>query len=232
MRCVIIDDEPLALDLLESYVNKTPILTLEGKFSSAILAIEQLKENPVDLVFLDIQMPLLNGLEFARLINPEQTRVVFTTAFEQYAIDGYKVNALDYLLKPITYSDFLQAVHKAFSWYEIAKQPKNERKTIIVKSDYKQMQIEIDKILYVEGLKDYIKIYVHEQPKPILTLMSMKSMEELLPPSKFMRIHRSFIVNKNRINVIDKSRLIIEKSVIPVSESYKSVLTQFLNERS
>jgi len=232
MRCVIIDDEPLALDLLESYVNKTPLLTLEGKFSSAILAIEHLKENPVDLVFLDIQMPLLNGLEFARLINPEQTRVVFTTAFEQYAIDGYKVNALDYLLKPITYSDFLQAVHKATSWYEIAKQPKNERKTIIVKSDYKQIQIELDKILYVEGLKDYIKIYVYEQPKPILTLMSMKSMEELLPSSKFMRIHRSFIVNKNRINVIDKSRLIIVKSVIPVSESYKSVLTQFLNERS
>lgn len=231
MKCAIIDDEPLALDLLESYVSKTPFLTLEGKFSSAILALEEIKNNPVDLIFLDIQMPLLNGLEFSKLIN-NNTRVVFTTAFDQYAIDGYKVNALDYLLKPITYSDFLQAAHKALNWFESKKQPIIERESIIVKSDYKHIQIELNKILYVEGLKDYIKIYVHEQAKPTLTLMSMKSMEELLPPSRFMRVHRSFIVNKNRINIIDKGRLFIDKKIIPVSDSYKTALTQFLNERS
>lgn len=232
MRCAIIDDEPLALELLESYINKTPFLTLVGKYSSAIQALESIKENPIDLAFVDIQMPILNGLEFSRLINSE-TRIIFTTAFDQYAIDSYKVNALDYLLKPITYANFLQAANKALNWYTIAKQySQPERESIIVKSDYKHIQIELNKILYVEGLKDYIKIYIHEQAKPTLTLMSMKSMEELLPSTKFMRVHRSFIVNKNRINVIDKCRIIIEKNIIPVSESYKSTFLQFLNERS
>lgn len=232
MRCVIIDDEPLALELLESYINKTPFLTLVGKYSNAIEALEEIKNNMIDLAFVDIQMPTLNGLEFSKLIGSE-TRIIFTTAFDYYAIDSYKVNALDYLLKPITYPDFLQAANKALNWFKITKiQSLPERESIIVKSDYKHIQIKLNKILYVEGLKDYIKIYIHEQAKPTLTLMSMKSMEELLPPAKFMRVHRSFIVNKNRINAIDRGRIIIGKNIIPVSESYKSTLLQFLNERS
>ena len=151
LTCAIVDDEPLALDLLESYVNKTPFLTLKGKYSSAVQAMKELPDKQVDLLFLDIQMPELNGLEFSKMVDTH-TRIVFSTAFEQYAIDGYKVNALDYLLKPISYVDFLQAANKAVQWFELLQQPKEEIESIFVKSDYKLVQIELKKILYVEGL--------------------------------------------------------------------------------
>lgn len=180
LRCAIVDDEPLALSLLESYVNKTPFLELAGKYSSAVQAMKELPGNQIDLLFLDIQMPELNGLEFSKMVAP-RTRIVFTTAFGQYAIDGYRVNALDYLLKPISYVDFLQAANKALQWFELVQKPE-EVDSIFVKSDYKLVQVELKKILYIEGLKDYIKIYTEDAPKPILSLMSMKSMEELLPP--------------------------------------------------
>ena len=161
LTCAIVDDEPLALDLLESYVNKTPFLTLKGKYSSAVQAMKELPDKQVDLLFLDIQMPELNGLEFSKMVDTH-TRIVFSTAFEQYAIDGYKVNALDYLLKPISYVDFLQAANKAVQWFELLQQPKEEIESIFVKSDYKLVQIELKKILYVEGLKDYVKIYTED----------------------------------------------------------------------
>ncbi len=231
LKCAIIDDEPLALDLLESYVKKTPFLELEGKYSSAVQAMKQLPDKHVDLLFLDIQMPELNGLEFSKMISPD-TRIVFTTAFGQYAIDGYKVNALDYLLKPISYIDFLQAANKAVKWFELLQQPKDEIQSIFVKSDYKLVQIELKNILYIEGLKDYIKIYEENNPKPILSLMSMKTMEELLPSSRFMRVHRSFIVQKDKIRVIDRGRIVFGKSYIPVSDSYKQAFQEFLEQRS
>ena len=166
LTCAIVDDEPLALDLLESYVNKTPFLTLKGKYSSAVQAMKELPDKQVDLLFLDIQMPELNGLEFSKMVDTH-TRIVFSTAFEQYAIDGYKVNALDYLLKPISYVDFLQAANKAVQWFELLQQPKEEIESIFVKSDYKLVQIELKKILYVEGLKDYVKIYTEDTARPI-----------------------------------------------------------------
>ena len=197
LNCAIVDDEPLALDLMESYVAKTPFLNLTGKYSSAVQAMKELPERQVDLLFLDIQMPELSGLEYSKMVSPD-TRVVFTTAFEQYAIDGYRVNALDYLLKPISYADFLQAANKAVQWFELLQQPKEEITSIFVKSDYKLIQIPLDNILYIEGLKDYIKIYEEGASKPILSLMSMKAVEELLPASRFMRVHRSFIVQKER----------------------------------
>lgn len=231
LTCAIIDDEPLALDLLESYVNKTPFLQLAGKYSSAVTAMKELPEQQVDLLFLDIQMPELNGLEFSKMV-PPHTRIVFTTAFEQYAIDGYKVNALDYLLKPISYVDFLQAANKAVQWFELLQQPRDEVQSIFVKSDYKLVQIELSKILYVEGLKDYIKIYEEDTPKPILSLMSMKAMEELLPASRFMRVHRSYIVQKEKIRIIDRGRIVFGKTYIPVSDSYKQAFQEFLNQRS
>lgn len=180
LHCAIVDDEPLALSLLESYVNKTPFLELAGKYSSAVQAMKELPGHQIDLLFLDIQMPELNGLEFSKMVDA-RTRIVFTTAFGQYAIDGYRVNALDYLLKPISYVDFLQAANKALQWFELVQKPE-EIDSIFVKSDYKLVQVELKKILYIEGLKDYIKIYTEDAPKPILSLMSMKSMEELLPP--------------------------------------------------
>ncbi len=230
LTCAIVDDEPLALNLLESYVKKTPFLSLQGKYSSAIQAMKELPAKSVDLIFLDIQMPDLNGLEFSRMVS-ERTRIVFVTAFEQYALEGYRVNALDYLLKPVSYIDFLQAANKALQWFELVQKPE-ELESIFVKSDYKLVQIELKKILYIEGLKDYIKIYTEEQPKPILSLMSLKAMEELLPASRFMRVHRSFIVQKDKIKVIDRGRIVFDKTYIPVSESYKSEFQHFLDGRS
>lgn len=231
LTCAIVDDEPLALGLLESYVRKTPFLQLAGTYSSAVQAMNELPGKHIDLLFLDIQMPELNGLEFSRMI-PSGTRIVFTTAFEQYAIDGYKVNALDYLLKPISYADFLQAAHKAVQWFELLQHPKEEIQSIFVKSDYKLVQIELNKILYIEGLKDYIKIYEENNPKPILSLMSMKAMEELLPASGFIRVHRSFIVRKDKIRTIDRGRIVFGKAYIPISDSYKQSFQEFLEQRS
>ncbi|VFB15114.1 two component transcriptional regulator, LytTR family [Bacteroides heparinolyticus] len=231
LNCAIVDDEPLALGLLESYVDKTPFLELAGKYSSAVQAMKELPGKHVDLLFLDIQMPELNGLEFSRMVD-SSTRIVFTTAFGQYAIDGYKVNALDYLLKPISYVDFLQAANKALQWFELLQQPKEEIQSIFVKSDYKLVQIELNKILYIEGLKDYIKIYEEDSPKPILSLMSMKAMEALLPSSRFMRVHRSYIVQKDKIRIIDRGRIVFGKNYIPVSDSYKQSFQDFLDQRS
>lgn len=230
LNCAIVDDEPLALSLLESYVNKTPFLDLTGKYSSAMQAMKELPDMKVNLLFLDIQMPELNGLEFSRMVDP-QTRIVFTTAFGQYAIDGYRVNALDYLLKPISYPDFLQAANKALQWFDLVQKPE-EKESIYVKSDYKLVQIELKKILYIEGLKDYIKIYLEDSPKPILSLMSMKSMEELLPANRFMRVHRSYIVQKEKIRIIDRGRIVFDKTYIPISDSYKQAFQSFLDERS
>lgn len=231
LKCAIVDDEPLALNLLESYVQKTPFLQLAGRYSSAVQAMKDLPEMQVDLIFLDIQMPELSGLEFSKMIAPH-TRIVFTTAFDQYAIDGYKVNALDYLLKPISYTDFLQAANKAVQWFDLLKQPQEELESIFVKSDYKLIQVELKNILYIEGLKDYIKIYEENAPKPILSLMSMKSMEELLPSSRFMRVHRSYIVQKDKIRIIDRGRIVFGKNYIPISDSYKQAFQDFLDKRS
>ena len=239
LRCALVDDEPLALSLLESYIRKTDSLELCGSYSSAIQAMKSLPEHPVDLLFLDIQMPELNGLEFSRMVS-DNTRIIFTTAFEQYAIDGYRVNALDYLLKPISYNDFIEAVNKALQWFELRKKAETpdsvqtslptDSNHIYVKSDYKIVQIELDKILYIEGLKDYIKIYTEDNPRPILSLTSMKTMEEKLPSNRFIRVHRSYIVQKQKIKIIDKGRIVFGKEYIPVSDSYKQELQNYVNE--
>ena len=239
LRCALVDDEPLALSLFESYVRKTDSLELCGSYSSAIQAMKSLPEHPVDLLFLDIQMPELNGLEFSRMVS-DNTRIIFTTAFEQYAIDGYRVNALDYLLKPISYNDFIEAVNKALQWFELRKKAETpdsvqtslptDSNHIYVKSDYKIVQIELDKILYIEGLKDYIKIYTEDNPRPILSLTSMKTMEEKLPSNRFIRVHRSYIVQKQKIKIIDKGRIVFGKEYIPVSDSYKQELQNYVNE--
>ena len=172
-------------------------------------------------------MPDLNGLEFSKMVN-EKTRIVFVTAFEQYALEGYRVNALDYLLKPVSYVDFLQAANKALQWFELVNNKTDQIESIFVKSDYKLIQIELKKILYIESLKDYIKIYTEDQTKAILSLMSLKAMEELLPSSQFMRVHRSYIVNKDKIKIIDRGRIVFDKTYIPISDSYKSEFQSFL----
>lgn len=235
LKCAIVDDEPLAVELLKSYVKKTPVLELNGAYSSAIEAMKMLPDNPVDLLFLDIQMPELNGLEFSHMV-PEDTRIVFTTAFGQYALDGYKVNALDYLLKPISYTDFLQSVNKAVQWFDRKRgtdnEPTDKPDFIYVKSDYKLIQISLKDILYIEGLKDYVKIHLEGESRPILSLTSLKALEEKLPTDRFIRVHRSYIVQKQKIKVIDKARIVFGKEYIPVSESYKQELQNYINDHS
>ena len=239
LNCVIIDDEPLAQELLKSYVEKTSFLNLLGVYSSAVQAMNELvNQEQVHLMFLDIQMPGISGLEFSKLVNTE-TRIVFTTAFSQYALDSYKVNALDYLLKPISYTDFMQSVNKAMQWFELKGKKcqalevfSSNLDYIYVKSDYKLIQIPLDNILYIEGLKDYVRIHLEGEQKSVLSLLSMKSMEEGLPSDRFIRVHRSFIVQKNKIKVIDRGRIVFGKEYIPVSESYKQELLSYINECS
>lgn len=236
LTCFIIDDEPLALGLLESYVVKTPFLELIEKFSSAVAAVESVRETPPDVIFLDIQMAELNGMEFARLV-PEKSRIIFTTAFEQYALESYKVNALEYLLKPFSYSDFLLAANKALQWQQlnekaIAEKSKNAPDCIYVKSEYRLLQIALSKILYIEGLKDYLKIYLEGETEPVVSHITMKAMEEMLPGSDFMRIHRSFIIQKDKIKVVEHNRIVFGKTYIPVSDSYKESFQKFLDKRT
>ncbi|MCL3852390.1 MULTISPECIES: LytTR family DNA-binding domain-containing protein [Parabacteroides] len=243
LTCAIIDDEPLAISLLESYVNKTPFLCLAGKYNSAVNALPILSKEPVDLLLLDIQMPELSGMEFSRILEAD-TRIIFTTAFSQYALDSYKVNALDYLLKPISYPDFLKSANKALQWYELLRnntmepavvppvQEKNEIESIFIKTEYKLMQIELRKILYIEGLKDYVKIFVEGEPHPILSLVSMKTMEDMLPANRFIRVHRSFIVQPEKIKVIERNRIVFGKEYIPISDNYKQKFMEFLAQRS
>lgn len=232
LKCWIIDDEPLALELLDSYVQKTPFFNLTGKYSSAIQAMNNMPNEHIDVVFLDIQMPEVNGMEFARFLD-KNTRIIFTTAFSEYALDGYKVNALDYLLKPFSYSEFLSASKKAQEWFEmkIASEEKGESEVsgIFIRSDYKLVHVLFDDILLVEGLKDYIKIFTDKGPKPILTLMSMKSMEDELPATRFIRVHRSFIVNRDKIVRVEKNRIIIGKHEIPIGETYRKAFMEEIN---
>lgn len=225
LKCCIIDDEPLAVELLSSYVEKTPGLQLAGSFTSALQAMEILRSGTIDLLFLDIQMPDINGIEFSQII-PARCRIVFTTAFQQYAVDSYRVNALDYLLKPISYSGFLSAVQKAEEWF--ARDNNADKDFIFVKSDYKLKQIHLKKILYIEGLKDYVKIYLEDEPHPVLSLLSLKSLEEMLPENDFIRVHRSFIVQASKIKLIDRNRIVFGKEYIPISDSYKTAFNEFL----
>ncbi|MGV7105904.1 LytR/AlgR family response regulator transcription factor [Flavobacterium sp. U410] len=234
LKCLIVDDEPMASDLVERYVLKTSFLQLEKKCNNAIEAMEYVEKNHVDLIFLDIQMPDLTGLEFAKMI-PKSTRIIFTTAFNQYAIDGFKADALDYLLKPFNYSEFLTAANKAKEWFALWNQKKEnikENSFFYVKSEYKQLKIAFDDILYIEGLKDYVKIWLKDNPKPILTLMSLKSLEEVLPSDKFMRVHRSFIVSLPNVEVIERGQIIINKQRITVSEQYKPQFLAYINTNS
>ena len=235
ITCLIVDDEPMALNLVENYVLKTPFLHLVQKCNSGLDALSYLNEEKVDLIFLDIQMPDLTGLQLAKVL-PKSTRIIFTTAFDQYAIEGFKVEALDYLLKPFDYSEFLEASNKAREWFELIQNqekatPKNTE-FLFVKSEYKQIKVVLKDVLYFEGLKDYIKIWLVNNPKPVLTLMSLKTLEEELPPSKFMRVHRSFIVALDNIDTIERSQILINKQRITVSDQYKQNFLDFITRNS
>lgn len=235
LNCLIVDDEPLALDLLEAYVKRTSFLHFKGRCSSAVDVLQKLREEPIDVIFLDIQMPELTGLELSKMIGG-QVRIIFTTAFEQYALEGFKVNALDYLLKPISYPEFLKASDKALHWFEMSRGnhtvlPKEED-SIFVKTDYKLQKIELHKICYIEGLKDYVKIYLEGAAQPIVSLINMKSLEEMLPAASFIRVHRSYIVNLEKITVVERNRIVFGKTYIPVSDSYKDKFLDFIHRKT
>ena len=229
INCTIIDDEPLAAGLLKSYVEKTPFLNLIGTYGSAIEAMKDLREHPVQLLFLDIQMPELSGIEFAKIL-PHETKIIFTTAFQQYAIEGYKVNALDYLMKPISYDDFLKAADKALEWFSVTqKQDTYARdRFMFVKSDYKLVRIALDDILYIEGLKDYVRIFLQDGQK-IMSLMNMKKLEEYLPRPEFLRTHRSYIVHMSKAQSIDRFRIVFGQEYIPISDSYKEDVQHYFD---
>ena len=229
INCAIIDDEPLAAGLLESYVAKTPYLDLQGSYNSAILAMKDLRTNPVQLLFLDIQMPELSGIEFAKIL-PKDTKIIFTTAFPQYAIEGYKVSALDYLLKPISYEDFLRSTDKALEWFSVVQKQEVYRQDrfMFVKSDYKLFRVSLDDILYIEGLKDYVRIHLKNGEK-IMSLMSMKKLEDYLPHPEFLRTHRSYIVRMSEVRTIDRFRIVFGDVFIPVSDNYKDEVQKYLD---
>ena len=229
ISCAIIDDEPLAAGLLESYARKTPYLQLVGTYNSAILAMKDLRDNPVQLLFLDIQMPELSGVEFAKIL-PKDTRVIFTTAFPQYAVEGYKVNALDYLLKPISYEDFLKSTDKALEWFSIIQRQDAYRRDrfMFVKTDYKLQRVNLDDILFIEGLKDYVRFYLKNGEK-VMSLMSMKKLEEYLPRPEFLRTHRSYIVHMTETPLVDRFRIVFGENYIPVSENYKDYVQNYFD---
>ena len=241
LSCVIIDDEPLAVRLLVSYAEKTPFLNLVATYSNAIDALSALTNNPVDILFLDIQMPELSGMELSRML-PKSTRVVFTTAFSEYAVESYLVEAANYLLKPIDYTHFLQAANKVRQAQQQApltqpiqsmpQEGSTNPNSIIVKTEYKLRQIELTDILYIEGLKDYVKIFIEGESHPVLTLMKMSDLENTLPLDRFIRVHRSFIVQLNKIGFIDRNRIVFGKTYIPISNGYRKSFDAFISKHA
>jgi len=231
IRTIAIDDEPLALQLLTGCIKKTPFLELVGEFDNPFSAMEFLNRETVDLMFLDIQMPDLTGTEFVKVLK-DGPKLVFVSAYEKYALESFKLDAIDYILKPYSYEEFLQAALKAQRLINLESRNQEQigfsTDFLFIKTDYKVRRIRFDNILYIEGLKDYIKVYITGEPKPILSIGSLKTMEAKLPSSKFMRIHRSFIVNLEKIETIERSRIIFGKEYIPIGDQYKEKFQEFL----
>jgi two-component system, LytTR family, response regulator len=229
---IAIDDEPLALQLVCGYIEKTPALSLAGSFDNPLDATEFLLKHKVDLIFVDIQMPDLSGIEFTRLLE-KGPKIIFTTAFEQYALEGYKLDIVDYLLKPFSYEEFLSAVQKAQKLIGLERRDQNKvevkNEFLFLKSEYKIKRINFNDIQYIEGMKDYIKVFTTSESKPVLSLTSLKILETKLPAGKFMRVHRSFIVNLEKINTIERSRIVFGTVYIPVSDQYKEKFQKFLD---
>nr|NQU93795.1 response regulator transcription factor [Bacteroidota bacterium] len=236
ISCIAIDDEPLALGLMVSYIRKTPFLELVGQFDNPIDAMDFLQGNQVQLIFLDIKMPDLTGVEFARTLN-EDNKVIFTTAYDKYAVEGFQLHALDYLLKPISYEVFLNSVNNAKKHFDLLRSLSPDESLnpdenfLFIKADYQIHRIEYDDILYLEGLKDYIKLYTASLPNPIVFHATLKSAEEKLPTDKFMRTHRSFIVSLNKIKTIERDHILFGDKRIPISKQYKPGFDNFIKKK-
>lgn len=235
LNCLIVDDEPLAVELLEAYVKRTPFLELKGAFTNAFDALALLEKETLDLLFLDIQMPELNGLELSRLVGT-QVKVIFTTAFEQYAVEGFKVDALDYLLKPISYPEFLRAAHKALRWKEMAEaasslEVREIADALFVRSGNKFVKVQLSHILYIEGMQDYVKIYLDDNSQPVVTLNTMKDFEESFS-FPFLRIHRSYIINFDKVTMVERNRVFLGGTYVSVSDTYKEQFLEQINRKT
>jgi two-component system response regulator LytT len=232
IKVVAIDDEPLALQLVKGYIEKTPFLELAGVFDNPLEAVGFIGSSDVDLILLDIQMPDLTGTELARVISGGP-KVIFTTAYEKYALEGFRLDAVDYLLKPFSYAEFLKAVQKAEKLIDAEKNrlPSLEVKNdfIFIKSEYKTRRINFSEIHYIEGLKDYVKIFLTEEKKPVVSLSTLKALEARLPEERFMRVHRSFIVSLEKVKIIDRNRIVFGEVRIPVTDQYKENFQKFLD---
>lgn len=229
LHCIIVDDEPAALNLVKSYVEKTSFLELKGSFHNPVEALSFANEHNVPLLFLDINMPDLSGLSLSKMLKPE-ARVIFTTAYDQYAIEGYKVSAIDYLLKPFSYEEFLAAALKAQDHFKPEKAADQGTDHIYVKADYKLQKVVFEDLLYIEGMKDYVRFHFRDGNK-IMSLMSMKSLEEALPES-FLRVHRSYIVHLEAIELVERNRIVIGKEYIPVAEKYRGIFKEYLDKKT
>jgi DNA-binding LytR/AlgR family response regulator len=236
LKCVIVDDEPLAVKMLENYVTRTPFLSLAGAFTDSMEALAQLPVLQPQLVFLDIQMPDLNGLELSRMV-PAGTRIIFTTAFKQYAFESYEVSALDYLLKPIRYQKFLEATTKAQQWFarEEARPTPSPAvpASFFLKVDGRLRKVDLADILYLEGMKDYVLVHLASEKQPLVTHSTMKNMEEQLPADAFLRVHRSFVVSLEHIDSVTRDGdVIVAGRLIPVTDSYRPRFEEYLKQHS
>jgi two-component system, LytTR family, response regulator LytT len=233
INTIAIDDEPLALQLVSDYVEKTPGLNLMAKFENPLDAFDFMSREPVDLILIDIQMPDLTGIEFTRSIS-KGPKVIFTTAYEKYALEGFRLDVVDYLLKPFSYEEFFKAVQKAIRLIRLEHKSTNQvdsnNEFLFLKSEYKVKRINFHDILYIEGLKDYVKVFTKNDPKPILSLTSLKILTTKLPDTLFLRVHRSFIVNLEKIDTIERSRIVFGKVYIPVGDQYKDKFQEFVNK--
>ena len=238
IRCIIVDDEPLAVAQLEKYVERVPFLVNIGSCSSAAEAMEFLSTGNVDAMFVDINMPDIDGVQFVRsLVNPPF--VVFTTAYSEYAIEGFKLDAIDYLLKPIAFEDFLKASNKLNRIYSMNNNVQSAMEQgegvchdcLFVKSDYRMLRVPISSIKYIESMSEYVRIFVEDSSKPIVSLLSMKKIEESLPAGDFMRVHRSYLVNLNKVKEVSKMRLVYDGGVyVPIGEMYKDAFFEYIDK--
>jgi two-component system response regulator LytT len=248
INCIAVDDEPFALSLICSYIEQTPFLTLTGRYTNGVEALKAIHEQPeIELIFLDIRMTDLSGIELAHIIDQtgrkKQLRIIFTTAYDQYALEGFKVDALDYLLKPFSFVDFSKAATKAYDYFIMLKHTLTaassvavaglaEKNYLYLKVDYQLLKVDLDDILYIEGLKDYVKLFLKSQEKPLLTLTSLKNLEERLPKIAFLRIHRSYIVGLEQIKAVTKNSVQIGQTTIQVTEQYKDGFAELLKKWS
>lgn len=235
LRCFVVDDEPLAVKMLENFIARTPFLELAASFTDPVLALSEIRTHAPQLVFLDIQMPDLSGMELSRMV-PSDTRIIFTTAFKQYAFESYEVSALDFLLKPIRYQKFLEAAEKAREWFamkEAAAAKPEEMTAAFFKVEGALRKVELADILFVEGMKDYVMVYLASQRQPLVTHLTMKAMEEMLPAGRFMRIHRSFIVALDKVDSVSATGDVkVGERLLHVSDAYRVVFDTYLKEHS